>query len=106
MGRKNPTPSSISNTELIDDVVPLNANEPLCFSPNLNLDYSSTSWTAELLAWSRVRSGVAHAEAGSFSSGPEGERDRGLRGERARGSREQPWSGVDRLRPQDEELRV
>ena len=42
MGRKNPTPSSISNTELIDGVVPLNANGPLCFGPNLNLDHSST----------------------------------------------------------------
>ena len=40
-GEKNPTPSSISNTELIDVVVPLNANGPLHFGPSLNLDHSS-----------------------------------------------------------------
>ena len=45
IGRKNPTPSSISNTELIDGVVPLNANGPLRFGPSLNLDHSSTEVT-------------------------------------------------------------
>ena len=60
IGRKNPTPSSISYTELIDGVVPLNANGPLCFGPSLNLDHSSTSTNTitELLIpcipWSRV----------------------------------------------------
>ena len=44
IGRKNPTPSSISNTELIDGVVSLNANGPLRFGPSLNLDHSSTPW--------------------------------------------------------------
>ena len=39
---KNPTPPSISNTELIDGVVPLNANGPLRLGPSLNLDHSST----------------------------------------------------------------
>ena len=49
IGRKTPTPSSISNTKLIDGVVPLNANGPLRFGPSLNLDHSSTYMWVEML---------------------------------------------------------